>query len=446
MNRPGLSARLGLGLGAVAGLTGLLVGLPLHGTARALLEQSLQERAEAAAETIAVALGQTASAGQDQAALQAWLVDLAEEADLDLLTLDDAEGRVLASTDPHAQLGVIDPLLIEAAVPLSRLASQDAATSPVQVDTAGRATVLAVAPVEGASPPLFIAVRAPASWTAALDVLSARIAGAVGLWMVVSASLGAIVARRSLRPLDRLGRAARALAAGEIEEPLPRSGLREIDVLAEDFDRMRGAIVGRERWLRALAGTVAHEVRNPANALGLQLGLLRRALGDGGEHAARFDRLERELGELEATVSSLLAFAEGAPARRQPTSLRPFLQRVAPDASVEASEEVVDIDPVLVGRAVANLVRNARQAGAMSVRVLGRIEDASIVIQAEDDGHGFPPGMAAHGLEPFARGSEGGSGLGLALVAAVARAHGGEARILAPGPGPTLVELRLSQS
>ncbi|NOY27501.1 MAG: HAMP domain-containing histidine kinase [Oligoflexia bacterium] len=449
MFRLSFTARLALGSVVVAGLAGLIVGLPLQGTTRALLETALQRRAEGSAETIASALGDISIATTTRAALDERVRDLAEESGLDLLTLADQAGNVVASTDSSLRTGVPDPLLAEAGVSLVDLADEDAAATPVRVDAAGRASVLAVAPVEDAYPPLFIAVRAPAAWSSTLHALNRRILLSVLAWMVVAAVLGVVMTRRSLRPLDRLARAVRALAAGDAQTDLPRSGVTELDALADDFDRMRRAITARERWLRALAGTVAHEVRNPANALRLQLDLLQRALGEGAPEdrqelaAARFERLYDELDELEATVSSLLAFAEGAPARRVRVPLLAMLRKAAAGASVQGPDITVAVDPVLVERAIANLVRNARQAGATTVSVQANVDSDGLILVVQDNGRGFPAPMVSQALEPFARGEGGGSGLGLALVAAVAQAHGGQAAITDPGPDPTRVEVRL---
>ena len=440
---PSLTARLAIASCGVAGLAGLLVGVPLYRATGRLLEQSLQERAEAAAETISVALEGVSMAPGDRAALVDRLQDLAEESDLNLLTVADGGGLLIASTDPGLRAGEPDPLLVEADVPLSRFDTEDAATTPMHTDPAGRATVLAIAPLEDTLPPLYIAVRAPASWSAALDALGKRIAVAVLAWMAVAALLGALVTRRALRPLGRLAEAARSLAAGQSDEALPRSGAHEIDSLADDFDQMRRAIAGRERWLRGLAAAVAHEVRNPANALRLQLGLLRRSLSEDLAVAARFEGIEGELDRLEDTVNSLLAFAEGAPAVRAPTPLRRLLQDAAVGAEVEAPDVVVNVDATLMSRALANLVRNARQAGAARVVVSATVADGWLTVRAEDDGRGFPPVVAARALEPFARGDAGGSGLGLALVAAISRAHSGDTAIPSPGPGTTCVELRV---
>jgi two-component system sensor histidine kinase FlrB len=189
---------------------------------------------------------------------------------------------------------------------------------------------------------------------------------------------------------------------------------------------------------------VAHEVRNPAHALRLHLGLLRRELqaANPGWASQRIDTLHGLLDELDATVESFLLFAQGRAPRRQAVNLRALVTSVADGAQIEASDVDVNVDPVLVGRAISNLVRNARQVG--SERVLVRASCAeSLIIEVEDWGPGFAEPLLSTAFEPFVAGRSDGTGLGLAIVSTVTRAHGGSARIARSGPSGAVVELRL---
>jgi len=113
---------------------------------------------------------------------------------------------------------------------------------------------------------------------------------------------------------------------------------------------------------------------------------------------------------------------------------------------VEAQECTVHADPLLLTRAVGNLVRNAREAGGTPLTVRAMAEAGALVIEVEDTGPGFPPALVPVAFEPFVSGRVGGSGLGLAIVGAVAAAHGGEAVVVVSGPGRTIVALRLPLS
>ena len=97
-----------------------------------------------------------------------------------------------------------------------------------------------------------------------------------------------------------------------------------------------------------------------------------------------------------------------------------------------AAELVADVDSVRVRQALTNLVDNALRevpaGGAVTVR--GDPAPGAVTLAVSDTGPGFAPGVVATAFEPFVRGPErrrddSGAGLGLAIVAAVARAHGG---------------------
>jgi signal transduction histidine kinase len=138
-------------------------------------------------------------------------------------------------------------------------------------------------------------------------------------------------------------------------------------------------------------------------------------------------------------------FARDRAARRQRVNVRSLLQSAALGAELEAPDLDVSVDPLLVARAVANLVRNALQVGSAKVRVRASCSD-TLVVEVEDDGPGFPSALLSTAFEPFVAARHDGTGLGLAIVAAVARAHGGTAQISQSEPGRTIVELRLPLS
>jgi signal transduction histidine kinase len=109
------------------------------------------------------------------------------------------------------------------------------------------------------------------------------------------------------------------------------------------------------------------------------------------------------------------------------------------------------IDPDRIRQAVDNLIDNAlRYAPAGShVTVTGRAECSSLVIEVADAGPGFPADYLPHAFERFRRPdgsrstSEGGAGLGLAIVAAIAAAHGGSAQIRNQPHGGAIVSLEM---
>jgi signal transduction histidine kinase len=440
-----LVARYAGTLAAVALGSTLLVAVPLYVLAAQLLEQALDERLEGTAELAALevpagaagTLGREAT-GPAAAALRERLATLREEADLDALYLVAPDGTVellvgmetLRLTNPDRAA-------------LAGAAGEDASNTPIQIDDGGARFLTAYAPTS--DPALLLGVRASAPYLERLDALRSLLGPGAVAWGAVVALLGALFGARLTRPIQRLLDATDRLAAGAEPEPPEPGGSAELDSLQEAFAEMAASVRQRERRLRALAGAVAHEVRNPGNALRLHLGLLRRDLGpDAGPRVRdRVAVLEGELEALEATVDGFLVFAQDRTARREPVDLRALLERAADGAPVDAPAVVVLADPLLIGRAVGNLVRNAREAGGEPVAVRAVVDGRILHIEVADAGPGFPPALAPRAFEPFVSGRVGGSGLGLAIVAAVAVSHGGEAVLVHSERGRTVVALRM---
>jgi signal transduction histidine kinase len=288
---------------------------------------------------------------------------------------------------------------------------------------------------------LLLGVQAPAVYLDQLARLRRAFALLGLLWVCGVVVIATLVTHRVLAPIHALGDAARRLAAGEQQGTLAQAGTSEIAALQDAFVRMSAAVVQREAWLRSLAGAVAHEVRNPANALRLNLGLLAREVGRQGPAGARVSTMEGDLDQLEETVASFLAFGQTGGARRRPTGLRALLGRSAPDAAIDAPDVDVPVDPVLFERAIANLYRNARQAGGSNVVIKARIEAERLIVEVRDDGGGFARDVVDRAFEPFVTGRASGTGLGLAVVAAIADAHGGRAYVASGNAGATMVVL-----
>jgi len=133
------------------------------------------------------------------------------------------------------------------------------------------------------------------------------------------------------------------------------------------------------------------------------------------------------------------------PLRRVPVSLRQLLvesatpfqaqaRTVGSRIKVVAPDEQVRLDPVRIRQAVQNLLDNAIRhgSGREPILVTAQRDDGVVRIEVEDGGPGFPPPVLDRAFEQFSRGSpsadgEPGAGLGLAIVRAVAEAHGGHA-------------------
>ncbi|KIG15349.1 periplasmic sensor signal transduction histidine kinase [Enhygromyxa salina] len=267
--------------------------------------------------------------------------------------------------------------------------------------------------------------------------------GAMVLWIASGGIAWAVT-----RPLVELVSVARDIGEGKLDRRmrLGRLGRRgrgrghggEVAVLAEAVNTMAARIEQQLADQRELLAGVSHELRTPLGHLRVLIDTAREA----GEAApsGMLDELEREVIELDALVDQLLAHSRLEFARVERRPLDPVelavraLERVGEDASkieVESEVEQVSGDPTLLGRALANLLTNARAhgRGLVALRVYDG-EPGELCFCAEDRGPGFAEGEPERVFASFVQGRErrGGSlGLGLSLVERVAVAHGGRA-------------------
>ncbi len=252
----------------------------------------------------------------------------------------------------------------------------------------------------------------------------------------------------ALRPVEAMrSRAADVSAAGSAQRlPMPpaRDELHRLgETLNEMLDRLRAAI-DRER---AFVDDASHELRTPlaVHKTELELALrygatneeLRAALASGVEQVDRLSNLaenllvlarsdEQELGLAPTTigVADLFAAARGRTNARAAEVGRKVVVDDAGGVAVRA-------DPTRVEQALGNLLENALRYGDGPVRMWADSTDGRVELHVSDRGPGFPPEFLPHAFERFrqadaARSSEG-AGLGLAIVDAIARAHGGRA-------------------
>jgi two-component system, OmpR family, sensor histidine kinase BaeS len=268
---------------------------------------------------------------------------------------------------------------------------------------------------------------------------------ALGLALVVAG----FVARRIGAPVTRLTRAARRLQGGDLSSRVddPRAP-GELGELGHAFDVMADTLEREERARRRLVADLSHEVRTPLAILRGNL----EELVDGVETptADRLASLHEEVLRLGALVEQLDALASAdAPALRldhAPVDLAVLVGReldaLKPQLAAKALTVERSLAPVTVigdraklGQVVANLLSNALkfspQGGSIEVRV-GR-SGSRARLEVSDSGPGIPAHERPRVFDRFWRGSAAtgvsGTGIGLAVVAALVRAHGGDVSI-----------------
>lgn len=278
--------------------------------------------------------------------------------------------------------------------------------------------------------------------------------GIASLIATVVAAFGGLLASRRLArwAIAPLARLRRAVAA--VDSDAPSGALLGGPEQVIEVDELRAAIGGLlERLGGALqqasrfAADSAHELRTPLTKLRGELELLEEDPGLDGALLPQVRRARTVVDQLATLVERLLILAlpAGGDAQiREWVSMRDVVTDVIAGLPAEQRERVAvepgDRDPcelagepALLEALVKNAIGNALKFGRRRVEVrLAQTEDA-IVLQVDDDGPGVAPAERARVFEPFHRGAGAspvtrGHGIGLALIAHVARAHRGSAR------------------
>jgi two-component system, OmpR family, sensor histidine kinase MprB len=264
-----------------------------------------------------------------------------------------------------------------------------------------------------------------------------------GIGIAFAAALAALVAGAALRPVQRLTKAAENVAAtGDLTERVEVTTSDELGRLAARFNTMLAALeesVGKQRRLVADA---SHELRTPLTAARTNVDLLREGQLSHDEARRALDEASVELSALTTLVSDLVELARGEERQLRVEELHlddlvaETIERAksrAPEATFVTafSPTVVRADPVLVERAVSNLLDNAVKYSPPGAPIEVTVRDGEVVVAD----HG--PGVAAEDLPRIfdrfyraaaARGKPG-AGLGLAIVREAAEAHGGTATV-----------------
>jgi two-component system OmpR family sensor kinase len=292
---------------------------------------------------------------------------------------------------------------------------------------------------------------------ATLGVLAAIVG--LGLWVV----------RLGLRPLRAIETTAAGIAAGDLTRRVERADERtEVGRLGIALNAMLGQIESAfrareasERKLRRFVADASHELRTPLAAVRAYAELFGRGA------SARPDDLERSMSgitreteRMSLLVEDLLLLArldEGRPLEREPVELAEVVgeavdaaRAVEPERPIDADLEEVRVvgDRDRLRQIVDNLLANARVHTPSGTRVQVSVQrrDGLAEIAVSDSGPGLSEDELSQVFERFYRADSsrtraaGGAGLGLSIVAAVARAHGGDVTARSePGGGATFV-------
>ncbi len=298
------------------------------------------------------------------------------------------------------------------------------------------------------------------------------------LGIAAAAGVGTVLVRRQLQPLREVAATAHSvselpLATGDIDlaERVPDRLTDEntevgqvgsaLNTLLAHVESSLTARHESEQQVRQFVADASHELRTPLTTIAGYTELARRRPDDPLTTRTALDKVEEESARMTSMVEDLLLLARldsGRPLERHTVDLSRLLVETVSDARVvdpghrwqlDLPEESIEVDGDVqrLHQVVTNLLTNARKYTPAGTTITVSAHPGGFAVH--DDGPGFPPGLAEHAFERFARGDAartrgdaGGAGLGLSLVQAIVTAHGGTVS-LRSRPGDTEVAVSL---
>jgi two-component system, OmpR family, sensor kinase len=450
-----LPLRLRITLAATVSLAVILVTLSLfvYGRLQAELVRALDSGLQARAAAVAGAMGQAGPLNQ-------LLADGPDARLASATQIMTPAGQVLA----HA--GAALPALPESFL---RDLSAPAFTQIRGQDRAGALRLYAL-PVNEGRPLVVVVATSLTGLNQTMGSLQLLLLGGDPTALALASLVAWLMIGAALRPVERMRREAATISVTDGARRLPVPATHDEvarlgDTLNALLDRLHAAL-DRER---RLLDDASHELRTPLSALKAELDLalsrersaaeLQVALQSASEETNRLARLAQDLLVLSRSreaglpvhrVSTVLGgLIERACARHQPRAARA-------DCRIECEVPDIEIlaDPMRLTQAVDNLLDNAVRysRGGGTIRLRAEVTPSAVTITVTNPGPGFPAQVMERAFEPFVSGShlgvaggelrprrerwpepgqegaapdEPGAGLGLAIVQAVARAHGG---------------------
>ncbi len=332
-------------------------------------------------------------------------------------------------------------------------ASQSATFAIERLENGGFARVARVPMMNAEQPMLMTVTMTVLPQTEILGAFRNRYMMLLTTVFIVALALMVYFIGKALRPLMQLSASCAAITSGELHTVSTRGVSGEILALEQTFNDMVASLREKEMMegklrqaqrlsaLGNLAAGVAHDVRNPLNAIKLLSSHALDMLEDADNPAAKPMRTIRsEVDRLEDIVSSFLSLARETELRREPQELDALLRECVrlfqKDAESRGVRLVGDfntggmvlmLDPKQWMRAVLNVMVNALEACPPGgrVRVFSRVTEGACEIEIRDDGPGLPRDVAERVFDPYFTTKPGGTGLGLSITRSIVEEHGG---------------------
>lgn len=283
--------------------------------------------------------------------------------------------------------------------------------------------------------------------------------GAACTLLVLGVAGGLLVRRKLLSEIHGITQTTAAIIAGDLSRRVPRrSKANELEKLAQTINHMLDQIERLIQGIRNVSNSIAHDLRTPLTEMRLRLEVLVVARPPMDETFAEINAVVADVDRTIAIFNALLRLSEIDNGMRRSGFIEADVTKVANDV-FEFYQPIAELkgitfsfsstgklnvacDPFLLAQAIGNLIDNALKYARAEIRVLVEATqpfDQAISVTVSDDGPGIPDAEKSKVIERFYRSdtSRGtpGVGLGLSLVAAVAKLHDGSVELTDAHPG-----------
>jgi two-component system osmolarity sensor histidine kinase EnvZ len=285
------------------------------------------------------------------------------------------------------------------------------------------------------------------------DRVENSVSGVLLLWsllVLVLALPGAyFTARQVARPLKKIAQAALQVGQGTWPQPLPESGAQEIVTVSRAINQMSADLAANERERALVLAGISHDLRTP-------LARVRIAAELSADESLR-EGLSADVEQMDSVIQQFLDYARHDESETmQKTHMKSLVEEAAQRFSAQAKSLTLDLHevpsiavrPLLLKRALSNLLDNAIKYGGGEITVQLRREADHVILTVADHGTGIPDAQYATVKRPFvrlesARSNSTGSGLGLAIVERAARLNDGELVLAGNAQGGLVAKLVL---
>jgi signal transduction histidine kinase len=308
-----------------------------------------------------------------------------------------------------------------------------------------------------------------------IDELDRQVLSAIVLFSLLGASLGYWLAERIADPVNRLTRATRRIARGDLDARVAATSSDELRRLVQDFNQMAADLkrqrseLERTQRLEAwadMARQVAHDIKNPLTPIQLSAEHARRINADRGRPLSPVldecvNAILTQVTLLRQISAEFSSFASSPTPRPEVTDVAALIQevvepyrtgltgRIAIDVQASSDLPAVTIDRTLFARALTNIIENALHAMPGSGRLTISIRRSAggarpaVIVEVSDTGVGMGPDDAAKIFEPYFSTKATGTGLGLTIAKRNVELNGGTIEVASQRGAGTTVTITL---